>query len=547
MKITLVQINPIVGDLSKNSAKIKKAASDTRARNTDLIVTSELALLGYPPRDLLLYPSFIEEALGKLRNLAKETKYLPPILVGTAIRNKSKAGRPLFNSAAFLKNGKVQNIFYKSLLPTYDVFDEDRYFESASKPQILTLSGKKIGVSICEDLWNDNDLWQKPRYHNDPIKILAENKVDFIVNLSSSPFQTNKQKLREKMVSHAASKYKVPIAYVNQIGANDDLIFDGASFAADQKGKIAARGKAFGEDVLIVDLDLKINNRIEPYPGQTESIYSALVLGVYDYVQKSNFKKVLIGLSGGIDSAVVTAIAVFALGAENVKGILMPSPYTSKSSTEDALKLAENLGIQTEEIAIEKIMDSFSSSLERLFKGYKKDTTEENIQSRIRGNLLMALSNKYNSMLLSTGNKSELTVGYTTIYGDLTGGLAPIGDVLKTQVYELANLVNKREEIIPESIIRKAPSAELRPNQKDQDILPPYEILDKIINLHIEGQLGAKDIIKKGFKKSLVEDILSKIKKAEFKRRQAPPTLKITSRAFGTGWRMPIAASLEVI
>ncbi|MBI4091742.1 MAG: NAD+ synthase [Candidatus Levybacteria bacterium] len=540
MKVALLQINPIVGDLYGNAAKIKEFAN--KAKGADLIVTSELALLGYPPRDLLLYPDFIAAAWESLQILAKDTKSLPPILVGTATFNKIKNGRPLFNCAAFLKDGKIREIFLKSLLPTYDVFDEDRYFESGSGLRILKYKDKRIGVSICEDLWNDRDFWQRPRYHFDPIETLAREKVDFIINLSSSPFTIDKQKLRESMISISAKKYKIPIVYVNQVGGDDDLIFDGASLVFDNQGKLLARAKSFDEDVIVVDLNSKSTAINDYLDNKEELIFKALSVGLNDYLKKCGFEKALIGISGGIDSAIVATIASQSLGCKNVIGVLMPSPYTSAQSMTDAQRLAKNLGIKIVTLEIASLMKNYDKALDNAFKGFKKDITEENIQARIRGNLLMALSNKYEALVLSTGNKSELTVGYTTLYGDLTGGLAVIGDLSKTQVYKSAKWINREGELIPKSIIEKAPSAELRPNQKDQDSLPPYDVLDKILSLYIEKHEGPKQIVSKGFDKDLVKRVLSMVAGAEFKRRQSPPTLKVTSRAFGSGWRMPIAA-----
>ena len=542
MKIALLQFNAIVGDLKGNAAKIKRLATIAKSKGAKLCVTPELAILGYPPRDLLLRSGFIAAASDLLQTLAKDTKFLPPIIVGTAIANKNKSGRPLFNCAAFLKGGKVQELFYKSLLPTYDVFDEDRYFEPATQSQLLRFGGKKIGISICEDLWNDRDFWHRPRYHFDPIEKLALEKVDFIINLSSSPFTADKQKLRESMISASSNKYKIPIIYVNQVGGNDDLVFDGASLAFDNAGKLRVRAKSFQEDIIVVDVDSETTT-INDYPDNKEELlFKALSLGLGDYFKKCGFEKALIGISGGIDSAVVTALARFALSAKNVVGVLMPSPYTSSQSILDAQHLAKNLGIKTITLQIDKLMKNYDEALNNAFKGFKKDTTEENIQARIRGNLLMALSNKYKALVLSTGNKSELTVGYTTLYGDLAGGLAPIGDLSKTQVYKLAKWINREDELIPKSIIERAPSAELRPNQKDQDSLPAYDILDKILSLYIEKHEGLKQIVSRGFDENLVKRVLSMVVSAEFKRQQSPPALKVTSRAFGSGWRMPIAA-----
>ena len=481
MKVALLQINPIVGDLDGNAAKIKKFA--TKANGVDLIVTSELVLLGYPPRDLLLYPEFIKRSWTTLEKIARDTKSLPPLLVGTAVVNKNRTGRPLSNVACLLHKGRVEKIFFKSLLPTYDVFDEDRYFEPADKPQILTHQGKKIGVSICEDLWNDRDFWHRPRYHFDPIEKLAK-EVDFIINLSASPFTIEKQQLRESMIATSAKKYKTPIIYVNQVGGNDDLIFDGASLVFNGQGRLLSRAKAFEEDIVVIDtnrIDIysssehsesrskrssrpasppkrgeqaRTINSISLYPQkQEEMVLEALTLGLKDYLSKCGFGKVLVGLSGGIDSAVVAAIASRALGSKNVTGVLMPSPYTSAQSMIDAQRLAKNLGIKTVTFEIASLMKNYDKALNDAFKGFKKDITEENIQARIRGNLLMALSNKYEALVLSTGNKSELTVGYTTLYGDMTGGLAVLGDGLKTQGYKLTKWVNREGEIIPKRII----------------------------------------------------------------------------------------------
>ncbi len=542
MKVALLQFNPTVGDLAGNANKILKFAKMAKSKGAELCVTSELALLGYPPRDLLLSADFIKKSWNVMQKLAKDSKSLPPILVGTATANKNKQGRPLYNCAAFLEDGIVKKIFLKSLLPTYDVFDEDRYFEPGEGVQTLSFRNQKIGVSICEDLWNDRDFWKRPRYKYDPVEMLAQDKVDLIINLSSSPFSAGKQKLRELMIKSASRKHKVAIIYVNQVGSNDDLIFDGASLIFDKKGKLRARARAFEEDVLVLDIEKLSGSQISKYPSDIESIYKALSLGLSDYMGKCGFKSALIGLSGGIDSSVVACIAQNALGKKGVTGVLMPSPYTASESISDALKLAKNLGIRTVTIPITPLMESYGKSLEKAFAPFKRDITEENIQARIRGNILMALSNKYGSLVLSTGNKSELTVGYTTLYGDLAGGQAVIGDLFKTQVYNLAKWINRKNEVIPKNVIRKPPSAELRPNQKDQDILPPYDVLDKILYLYVEKQKGPNEIVKEGFEKKLVRKVFSMIANAEFKRRQAPPTLKVTGRAFGPGWRMPVAA-----
>jgi NAD+ synthase/NAD+ synthase (glutamine-hydrolysing) len=449
-------------------------------------------------------------------------------------------GRPLFNSAVLLQSGTVGNAFHKTLLPTYDVFDEDRYFEPAVGPQILELNGWRLGISICEDVWNDRDFWQRRRYHQDPIEMLVESGAQAIVNLSSSPFISGKQILRERMLSHMAQKHGLPVAYVNQVGGNDDLIFDGRSCAFDEKGRLLARAKGFEADVSIVDLATGAGAVAEDDFETEAEIWHALVLGVRDYVSKTRFSRVLLGLSGGVDSALTAAIATEAVGPENVLGVLMPSCYSSSGSVDDSVDLARNLGIRTLTLPITDIMQTYDGVLAGAFRDRAADVTEENIQSRIRGNLLMALSNKFGSLLLTTGNKSEISVGYCTLYGDMNGGLAVIADLPKMMVYRVARWRNRSKPDIPESILTKAPSAELRPNQTDQDSLPPYELLDQVLELHIEQCQSAEDIIAQGFDEETVRRVLRLVRMAEFKRKQAAPVLKVTSRAFGTGWRMPI-------
>lgn len=463
--------------------------------------------------------------------------------MGLAEPNPAEVGRPLFNSAALLRQGKVEKTFHKTLLPTYDVFDEDRYFEPACEPQILELKGVRLGISICEDIWNDRDFWRRRRYHTNPIEELVKSGVKAIINLSASPFTAGKQLHREAMLASMAHKYEVPFVYVNQVGGNDDLVFDGRSCAFGPDGRLFARGKGFEEDVVTVDLESMRGQIAQDDFAPESEIWRALVLGTRDYVRKCGFRSVLLGLSGGIDSALTAAIAAEALGPENVLGVLMPSPYSSKGSIEDSAALAQNLGIKTITIAITDIMKSFDSSLAEAFRDREKDVTEENIQARIRGNLLMALSNKYGSVLLTTGNKSELAVGYCTIYGDMSGGLAVISDVPKTMVYRIARWLNlnSKRNVIPESILTKAPSAELRPCQADQDTLPPYDVLDAILQKHIEQHQSGEEIIAQGFDADTVNRVLRMVKAAEFKRKQAAPGLKVTDRAFGSGWRMPIA------
>ena len=543
MKLSLLQLNPTVGDLKGNADLISTAVLRT---DVDLAVTSELALLGYPPRDLLLNDDFITRSWKVLEALALDLKDASPVLVGLAEPNPSEAGRPLFNSAALLREGQVKRTFRKTLLPTYDVFDEDRYFEPACEPQILDLNGATLGISICEDIWNDRDFWKRRRYHTDPIEELVKAGAKAVINLSASPFTVGKQIHREAMLGCMARKYRVPFVYVNQVGGNDELVFDGRSCAFDAEGRLIARGKGFEEDEVVVKLGVADLARTPGLIAEDDfapeaEIWRALVLGTRDYVRKCGFKSVLLGLSGGIDSALTASVAAEALGPENVLGVLMPSPYSSPGSIEDSAALAKNLGIRTITIAITEIMKDFDSSLVDAFRGHERDVTEENIQARIRGNLLMALSNKYRSVLLTTGNKSELAVGYCTIYGDMSGGLAVISDVPKTMVYRIARWLNAKSRIVPEAILSKAPSAELRPCQTDQDSLPPYDVLDAILDMHIEQHKPAEDIIARGFDPETVRRVLGLVRAAEFKRRQAAPGIKVTDRAFGSGWRMPVA------
>jgi NAD+ synthase (glutamine-hydrolysing) len=543
MKLALLQLNPTVGDLSGNADLIARAVHRADV-DIDLAITSELALLGYPPRDLLLNDDFIKRSWKVLECLALELKDAAPVLVGLAESNPAEVGRPLFNSAALLRHGKVEKTFRKTLLPTYDVFDEDRYFEPACEPQILELNGFRLGISICEDIWNDRDFWKRRRYHTDPIEELVSDGARAIINLSASPFTAGKQLHREAMLASMARKYEVPFVYVNQVGGNDELVFDGRSCAFGPDGRLFARGRGFEEDVVEADLEsMKGEVALDDFAPETE-IWRALVLGTRDYVRKCGFRSVLLGLSGGIDSAITAAIASEALGPENVLCVLMPSPYSSTGSIEDSTALAKNLGIKTITINITDIMKSFESGLEEAFSDREEDVTEENIQARIRGNLLMALSNKYGSVLLTTGNKSELAVGYCTIYGDMSGGLAVISDVPKTMVYRIARWLNARNakrNIIPDAILTKAPSAELRPCQTDQDSLPPYEILDAILQRYIEQHQSAEEMVAQGFDADTVNRVLRLVRAAEFKRKQAAPGLKVTDRAFGSGWRMPIA------
>ena len=499
--------------------------------------------MGYLPRDLLMSRGFIHRGGQELSRMAAELAGGPPLLVGVATPNPAEMGRPLFNSAVLLRDGVAGPAFHKTLLPTYDVFDEDRYFEPAHEPQILELNGCRLGISICEDVWNDRDFWQRRRYHEDPIEVLAKAGAQAIVNLSASPFTVGKQALRQDMLGQMARKYHLPLVFVNQVGGNDDLIFDGRSVAFNQEGRLFARAKGFEEDLLLVDLAAGASGAeaiaADDFAPEAE-IWNALVLGVRDYARKTRFQSVLLGLSGGIDSALTATIAADAMGPENVLGVMMPSRYSSRGSIDDSVELARNLGIETLTLPISGIMETYACSLADAFRGRPPDVTEENIQSRIRGNLLMALSNKYGSLLLTTGNKSEMSVGYCTLYGDMNGGLAVIADLPKMTVYRVSRWRNLRKPDIPEAILTKAPSAELRPDQTDQDSLPPYELLDQILELHVEQCQSAEEIVAQGFDEATVRRVLRLVRMAEFKRKQAAPVLKVTSRAFGTGWRMPI-------
>jgi len=552
MKIAIAQLNSTIGDLSGNARQILEAAQQAASQGVSLLLTPELSLCGYPPRDLLLQPAFVRSMADTLNQLAKD---LPPqvaVLVGTVVPNDravQTGGKPLFNSIALLQDGNVQQYFHKRLLPTYDVFDEDRYFEPGQASMAFAIDSLKIGVTICEDLWNDEEFWGKRSYEASPIEDLVAQQVNLIVNLSASPFHTGKQRIREAMLHHAAIRYQTPIIYANQVGGNDDLIFDGNSSGFDRRGEMTCRANAFEPDLVLVEYDhtqqdLCLNpNQIAPQPENDDAeMWSALVLGLRDYVRKCGFSKVVLGLSGGIDSSLVAAVAMMAIGAENVLGVLMPSPYSSKHSITDAVQLAQNLAIKTEILPIGDLMQSYDRTLAELFADTEFGLAEENLQSRIRGNLLMALSNKFGHLLLSTGNKSEMAVGYCTLYGDMNGGLAVIADVPKTKVYSICQWLNSTgQKLIPAHVIVKPPSAELKPGQVDQDSLPPYDILDDILHQFIHDNRSPDEIVASGHDAATVERVIKLVIRAEFKRKQAPPGLKVTDRAFGTGWRMPIA------
>jgi NAD+ synthetase len=537
VKIGFAQLNPTVGDLRGNFDKIVHASESLAAAGADLVITPELAVTGYPPQDLVFKSRFVPETLEIVKQLHQRVGRAA-LLVGFVDRNEGR-GRPFHNAAALLERGKPIRIAHKSLLPTYDVFDEDRYFQPAPKIEPFDWGGKKIGVTICEDIWTEHYL-PRPLYDCEPTRSLIEQGAEIILNLSASPFTLHKPAIRYEMVATLARTYKRPIFYCNAVGGNDQLIFDGNSIAVNASGKLIARLPAFREYEQIVDTEAtrEIEFREQSTP---EQLFNALSLGVGDYLRKCGFKSAVLGLSGGVDSAVVAAIATNALGPENVIGVSMPSQYSSRGSIDDAKRLAENLGIKLLHIPIAETFAVFKSQFKEIFSGLPENETEENMQPRLRAMTLMALSNKFGHLVLSTGNKSELAVGYCTIYGDMAGGLAVISDVPKTMIYDLARWINGEKDIIPKSTIDKPPSAELKPNQKDQDTLPPYEILDEILRLYVEENLSARDVIAHGFDEKTVRWVQRRVDLNEYKREQAAPGLKVTSRAFGLGRRMPIA------
>jgi NAD+ synthase (glutamine-hydrolysing) len=541
MRIALAQINTTVGDFGGNVARIVNFARQAVERKADLVVFPELVLCGYPPRDLVEKPEFVERSEAELQRLAG---LLPdiPALVGYVRRSHAERGKAASDAAALLYQGKAVLDYAKILLPFYDVFDESRYFEPGTSLGLHELGGVRLGLTICEDTWNDKHFWKKQLYARDPVEETVRAGANLLLNIASSPFCTDKIQLRHDMLKAVATEHRIPVVYVNHVGGNDQLIFDGSSMAFNARGELCARAKSFEEDLVVFDT---ADGRREIHPGpasEIEAVYQALVLGTHDYVTKCGFESVLVGLSGGIDSALVATIAADALGPANVRGISMPGPYSSPGSLRDAEALARNLGIDFRVIPITSIFDSYLSTLDPAFENWPRDVTEENIQARIRGNILMALSNKFHALLLSTGNKSELAVGYCTLYGDMAGGLSVIADVPKTMVYDLARYVNRGGERIPRACLEKAPSAELRPNQTDQDTLPPYEILDVILKAYIEENLSAEEIVEKHrLDGELVRETIRQVNGAEYKRQQAAPALKVTAKAFGIGRRYPIA------
>ena len=540
MKLALAQFNPTVGDFAGNTARILALAQRAKERGADLAVFSELCICGYFPQDLLERPAFVDRNQKELKQLA--AKIPLPSIVGYVGKNKKGTGNGISNKAALIAGGKVLFEQSKMLLPTYDVFDESRYFQPATQQSVFAVNDEKLGITICEDVWNDKNFWATRRYERDPVTELAAQGTSVLINISGSPYTIDKRALRVDMLRSLALSHQLPVVYVNQVGGNDSLIFDGASVALTVDGKVAAQAAAFEEDLVLFDTATGQGEIHEQPREEIAYAYRALVMGTRDYVHKCRFEKALVGLSGGIDSAVVAAIAAEALGPENVLGVSMPGPFSSEGSKADAQAVANNLGIELKTISITPVFDAYRAALKPVFGARKLDVTEENIQARIRGNYLMALSNKFGSMVLSTGNKSELAVGYCTLYGDMAGGLAVISDVPKLMVYELAKLINRQREIIPRATIEKPPSAELRPNQKDEDSLPPYDVLDRILKAYIEDLRSPQEIADKyGFDLKLVREIALLVDRSEYKRKQAAPGLKITSRAFGFGRPFPIA------
>lgn len=538
MKIALAQINTQIGNLDGNVRKISNILSRLKSKKVDLVVFPELTITGYPPKDLLEKTSFIESNLRALEKVAGQTKDIAAI-IGFVEPNREKQGKSIFNSAALISKGKIQSVQRKVLLPTYDVFDEARYFQAGSTSSIWNFSESIIGVSICEDIWGEDTSLGRKIYSIDPIVEQVNQHPDFLINISASPYSMGKVEARNRLLTKTVLKYKVPLIYLNLVGGNDDLIFDGSSFVLNAEGSFCLKMKSFSEDLQIIDTD-QLTSKSFKEEKEIERVRKALVLGTSDYMKKCGFKKAVIGLSGGIDSSLVALIAAEACGPENVLGISLPSPFSSKSSIDDAKKLAKKLKIKYRMISIDKIFDSYLKTLKWKLSRKKVDISIQNIQARIRGNLLMAQANREGYLLLSTGNKSELSVGYCTLYGDMAGGLAVISDLPKTSVYQLAREMNKKHQAIPESVFIKAPSAELAPNQKDEDDLPPYEILDEILKRYIEENQGVDEIVQAGYSKNLVQSVIRRVDQNEYKREQSPPGLRVTSKAFGYGRRFPL-------
>ena len=550
MKIALAQLNYYIGDFQGNLSRMEDAVQRASSEGVDLVVFSELAICGYPPLDLLEREDFITSCNLYIEKLARVTDPEIGILVGGPEFNPHKEGKLLFNSVYFLNDGSIKQVFRKSLLPTYDIFDEYRYFEANREFKVLTYKGKRLAITICEDLWDEqpfeNEFSRSRLYTTNPLESLMESKPDVIINLAASPFSHRKMEVKQSVFTGKAIRYGLPVLYCNQVGGQTELLFEGGSLAITPSGKVARRLKFFQEDFGIVDLNDLISEKAPQntvkIPDRIEAMANALECGIRDYFGKLNFKSATLGLSGGIDSAVTLALASGALGPENLHVLLLPSQYSSTHSVDDSLELVKNLGVKSDILPIESVFDQFIESLHPLFGDLPEDITEENIQARIRGTLLMALSNKFGNILLNTSNKSETAVGYGTLYGDMSGGLSVLGDVYKTDVYLLARYFNRKKEVIPNHIITKPPSAELRPDQKDTDSLPPYDQLDQILEAYIEKQLSTEKVAEMGFDQDLIRKIIGMVNKNEYKRYQTPPILRISSKAFGVGRRLPLVA-----
>jgi NAD+ synthase (glutamine-hydrolysing) len=548
MRVTVAQLNPVVGAIDENVGRIIDVIETAARDGAALAVFSELVVTGYPPKDLLERPAFVDQARAGLDRIATASGQHPHlgIVVGCPVYTGLDEGKALYNAVFLVSGGKVRFEQPKMLLPMYDVFDEARYFMPGMDNRVCPFNGAKLGLSVCEDLWFEPEHWKRHLYAVDPIDRLAKQGASFLINISASPFSVGKDRVRHDLIRNHAKKHRVPFLFVNQVGGNDDLVFDGRSMYVDESGHARHVFPSFEEAVRTIDTDEKGRTGAYPFESDVETIFKALVLGTRDYVRKCGLSQVIVGLSGGIDSAVTAVIACHAVGAEHVVVLAMPSPYTSDESMEDARLLARNLGVKLETIPITDLMKAYEEALKGVFSSAQPDVTEENIQARIRGNLLMAYSNKFGHLPLSTGNKSELAVGYCTLYGDMSGGLAVISDVPKTDVYRVARLINGKKTIIPKRIIEKPPSAELKPGQFDQDVLPPYEVLDGILECYIDQHCAFEEIVRKGFDRSVVSWVIETVRKNEYKRKQAAPGLKVTSKAFGSGRRVPIASDYDV-
>lgn len=540
MKVALAQINTTVGDFDGNVAVVRRMVQQAVTAGAELVICPELTVTGYSPRDLVEMPSFIEKSRAAVEALLPDSAHTA-ILVGLVARNEKKREKGLLNAAFFLQDGAIRWRYAKRLLPTYDVFDEGRYFAPGRELGLLEFKGRKLGVTICEDIWNDQQFWEHPQYDVDPVEELIHAGAEAIVTVSASPYGWDKEERRMEMLQFMARRHQVPFYYCNLVGGNDDLVFAGRSVVLNAKGEIVAQAKLCEEELLLIDDPRTAIPISEERISEEEAIYKVLSLGTRDYTRKCGFRDVIIGLSGGIDSSLTAAIAVEALGADHVWGVLLPSPYTSPDSNQDALHLAENLGIRTDTIPIDGLFAQYKEVLGKVFSGLPENVTEENIQARIRGNILMAISNKFGRLVLSTGNKSEIAVGYCTLYGDMSGGLAVLSDVPKTMVYRLARWINRDREIIPSRVLTRPPSAELKPDQSDQDVLPPYEVLDEILQLYIEEHHDSGEIVGRGFDKETVDRVIAMVVRNEYKRKQMPIGLKICKRAFGMGRRFPVA------